>query len=306
MKKVLLILFIAVIPVLAQNVTIVEDIALTSQNEGSFYYPALSPDGTGILYSSENHKGLWYKNLSSGNTVKISNAIGAGYEPGFSNGNKEIIYREDIFVKGKRFSSLKSYSLVTKKSVILDKGIRDLKICRNNSSAINNYVKDTEVRSILKQNMLQKNSASELIVFIQDSKIVLSENNTKKVLEPLGYGNYIWASLSPDKSKLLFTFAGKGTYVSNLEGTILKKIGYANYPSWSPDENWIVFMKDIDDGVNIISSDVYIANLNTGKYFNLTSRSDDITLYPKWGNSTSEIFYNTDNGQIRKIKLKFE
>ena len=109
MKKVLLILFIAVIPVLAQNVTVVEDITLTSQNEGSFYYPTLNPDGTGILFSSENHQGLWYKNLSSGKTVKISNAIGAGYEPGFSIGNNEIIYREDIFVKGKRFDELKQY-----------------------------------------------------------------------------------------------------------------------------------------------------------------------------------------------------
>lgn len=306
MKKVLLILFIAVIPVLAQNVTVVEDIALTSQNEGSFYYPALSPDGKNLLFSSVSYKGLWSKNLTTGKIIKITDALGAGYEPGFSTVGNEILFREDKFINGKRFSSLMSFDLITKKSVVLDEGIRDLKICRINSNAINNYVKDTEVRSTLKQNILQKTTASELIVFIQDSKIVLSENNTKKVLEPLGYGNYIWASLSPDKSKLLFTFAGKGTYVSDLEGTILKKIGYANYPSWSPDGNWILFMKDIDDGEKIISSDVYIANLNTGKFYNLTSRSDDITLYPKWGITNSEIYYNTDNGQIRKIKLKYE
>ena len=305
MKKIFLILFIAVVPLLAQKVTVVEDRALTSLSEGNFYYPTLNPDGTGVLFSSENYKGLWYKNFSTGKTVKITEALGAGYEPGFGISN-EILYRDDKFVRGKKFSSLISYDMVSKKAVVLEGGIRDLKICRNNNNAFNNYIKETEVRSTLKQNMLQKTTASELIVFIHDSKIVLSENNTKKVLEPLGYGNYIWASLSPDKSKLLFTFAGKGTYVSNLEGTILKKIGYANYPSWSPDGNWILFMKDIDDGVNIISSDVYIANLNTGKYFNLTSRRDDITLYPRWGITNADIYYNTDNGQIRKIKLKYE
>ncbi|MFA5803281.1 MAG: hypothetical protein WC879_01435 [Melioribacteraceae bacterium] len=305
MKKIFLILFIAVVPLLAQKVTVVEDIVLTSLSEGNFYYPTLNPDGTGVLFSSENYKGLWYKNFSTGKTVKITEALGAGYEPGFGISN-EILYRDDKFVRGKKFSSLISYDMVSKKAAVLEGGIRDLKICRNNNNAFNNYIKETEVRSTLNQNMLQKTTASELIVFIHDSKIVLSENNTKKVLEPLGYGNYIWASLSPDKSKLLFTFAGKGTYVSNLEGTILKKMGYANYPSWSPDGNWILFMKDIDDGVNIISSDVYIANLNTGKYFNLTSRSDDITLYPRWGITNADIYYNTDNGQIRKIKLKYE
>jgi len=304
MKKILLILFITVVSVYAQKVTIVEDIALTTPTEGNFYYPTLSPDGSGILYSSENRKGLWYKNLTSGNTVMITDAPGAGYEPGFS--NNEIIYREDKFVKGKRFSSLVSYDLVTKKSLVLDEGIRDLKICRSSNKISSNYVKETELHSINKQNTLQKTNSSELLVIIENSKIVLYENGIKHYLDPLGNGNYIWPSLSPDKTKLVFTCMGKGTYISNLDGKILAKLGYANYPSWSPDGNWIVFMKDIDDGVNVVSSDIYITDLKGGKYFNLTLNRDDISLYPKWGNSNSEIFYNTDNGQIRKIKLNYE
>jgi Tol biopolymer transport system component len=305
MKKIFLILFVAVVQLLAQKVTVVADRALTSLSEGNFYYPTLNPDGTGVLFSSENYKGLWYKNFSTGKTVKITEALGAGYEPGFGISN-EILYRDDKFVRGKKFSSLISYDMVSKKAAVLEGGIRDLKICRDNSNAFKNYVKETEVCFTMKQKMLQKSATPERVVFIQDSKIVLSENNTKKVLQPLGEGNYIWPSLSPDKTKLLFTFVGKGTYISNLEGAILTKIGYANYPSWSPDGNWILFMKDIDNGVNIISSDVYIANLKTGKYFNITLQRDDISLYPKWGAANSGIFYNTDNGQIRKIKLTYK
>ncbi len=306
MKKVLLILFITVVPVLAQKVTVVEDIALTTPTEGSFYYPTLNPDGTGILYSSENHKGLWYKNLTSGKTVKITNALGAGYDPGFSSRRNEIIYREDKFVKGKKLSSLISYDLIARKSLVLDEGIRDLKICKSSNRISYDYVRETELRSINKENTLQKTNSSEISVVIENSKIVLYENNKKRIIEPLGVGNYIWPSISPDKTKLLFTFAGKGTYVSNLEGTILKKIGYANYPSWSPDGNWILFMKDFDDGTIITSSDIFIADSKGSKFFNLTEKRDDISLYPKWGNSNAEVFYNTDFGQIRKIKLKYE
>jgi len=306
MKKVLLILFITVVPVLAQKVTVVEDIALTTPTEGSFYYPTLNPDGTGILYSSENHKGLWYKNLTSGKTVKITDALGAGYDPGFSSRRNEIIYREDKFVKGKKLSSLISYDLIARKSLVLDEGIRDLKICKSSNRISYDYVRETELRSINKENTLQKTNSSEISVVIENSKIVLYENNKKRIIEPLGVGNYIWPSISPDKTKLLFTFAGKGTYVSNLEGTILKKIGYANYPSWSPDGNWILFMKDFDDGTIITSSDIFIADSKGSKFFNLTEKRDDISLYPKWGNSNAEVFYNTDFGQIRKIKLKYE
>ncbi len=306
MKKVLLILFITTVSVLAQKVTIVEDKAVTTTVEGNFYYATLSADGTYLLLSSESYKGLWYKNLNSGKVIKITDALGAGYEPGISSVSNEILFREDKFIKGKRFSSLLAYDMIAKKTIVLDEGIRDLKICRDNYNVFKNYVKESEIRFTMKQNMLNKSSATERVVFIQDSKIVLSENNSRKILQPFGEGNYIWPSLSPDKTKLLFTFAGKGTYVANLDGTILKKIGYANYPSWSPDGNWILFMKDIDDGINIISSDVYITNINSGKYFNLTLLKNDISLYPKWGNTNAEIFYNTYNGQIRKIKIKYE
>ncbi len=306
MKKILLILFITAASVLAQNVTVIEDIALTTAKVGAFYYPTVSPDGTSLLFSSENYKGLWSKNLSTGKIIKITNANGAGFEPGFSAVSKEILFREDKFIKGKRFTSLLSYDITSKKSVVVEEGVRDLKICRDNSNAFKNYVRGTEVRTTLRQGMMQKTSAPERVVFIQDSKIALSENNVTKLIQPLGEGNYIWPSLSPDKTKLLFTLAGRGTYVSNLDGTILNKVGYANYPSWSPDGNWILFMKDIDNGEIIISSDIYIANIKTGKYFNLTLQRDNIELYPKWGATNSEIYYNTDNGQIRKIKLKYE
>lgn len=305
MKKVFLILIVTVVSVLAQNVTVVEDIAITTLTEGNFYYPSLSPDGTGILFSSESRKGLWFKNFSTGITTVITDALGAGYEPGFNTGNGEIIYRKDQFINGKRISALVSYNVATKKSLVLDEGIRDLKICRSNGS-MNYYLKETELHSINIQNTLQKNSSSDLLVAVENSSIILYENNKKRVLDPLGNGNYIWPSISPDKTKLVFTCMGKGTYISNLDGKILAKLGYANYPSWSPDGNWIVFMKDIDDGVNVVSSDIYITDLKGGKYFNLTLNRDDISLYPKWGNSNSEIFYNTDNGQIRKIKLNYE
>ncbi|NJD21485.1 MAG: hypothetical protein FIA82_02270 [Melioribacter sp.] len=306
MKKILLILFITVASVLAQNVTVVDDIAVTTSKEGFFYYPTISPDGTSLLFSSENYKGLWSKNLSTGKIIKITDANGAGFEPGFSSVSKEILFREDKFIKGKRFTSLLSYDIAAKKSIVVEEGVRDLKICRDNSNAFKNYVKGTEVRTTLKQRMMQKTSAPDRVVFIQDSKIALSENSVTKVVKPFGEGNYIWPSLSPDKTKLLFTLAGRGTYVSKLDGTILNTVGYANYPSWSPDGNWILFMKDIDNGEIIISSDIYIANIKTGKYFNLTLQRVNIALYPKWGADNSEIYYNTDNGQIRKIKLKYE
>lgn len=306
MKKLFLLLVILAAQLFAQKVTVVNDVSVTNSRDGKFYYPVVSPDGKSILFSSENYKGLWSRDLSSGKIVKISDANGAGYEPAFSNVGDELIYREDKFINGKRFSTLLSFNNMSKKKTILEDKVRDLKIYRENNNSFKKYVRDNEVRTIMKETMLQKTSSPERIVYIQDSKLVLAENNDKKFMQPLGEGNYIWASLSPDKTKILFTMAGNGTFVTDLDGKVLNKIGYANYPNWSPDGNWVLFMKDVDDGVKLISSDLYIANLKTGKYFNITDRVEEISLYPKWGTTNTDIYYNTDNGQIRKIKLKYE
>jgi len=306
MKKFVFVCLILSAQIFAQKVTVIQDVAVTGTKDGKFYYPVVSPDGKSLLFSSESYKGLWSRDLISGKIVKITDAIGAGYEPGFSSVSGEVIFREDKFVKGKRNSSLISFDAVSKKKTVLEEGIRDLKLYRDNYNAFKNYVKENEVRTIMKESMLQKSAVPERIVYIQDSKMVLAENNMKKIMQPLGEGNYIWPSLSPDKTKLLFTLAGKGTFVTDLNGKILNKIGYANYPSWSPDGNWVLFMKDIDNGVKLISSEIYIANLKTGKYFNIALQKDEISIYPKWGTANTEVYYNTDNGQIRKIKLKYE
>lgn len=305
MRRVLLILFISVIPLFAQNVVIVEDVAVTSHSEGNFYYPTVSSDGKGILFTSENRKGLWYKNFNSNMITMVSDAPAAGYEPAFNQADNEIIFREDSFANGRRISSLVSFNLLTSKSVVLDEGIRDLKICRSHST-FSHYLKESEAEPLSIKNSLQKNRSSDILVTIENTKIIIYENNVKRILDPLGDGNYIWPSLSPDKTKLVFTCAGKGTYVSNLEGKVLTKIGYANYPSWSPDGSWIAFMKDIDDGVKVISSDIIVTDLKSGKFFNLTADGKNISMYPNWGNTNSEIYYNTNSGQIRKIKLKYE
>lgn len=304
MKRILIISLIIFVEIFAQNVTIINDVAVTNLRQGSFYFPSLSPDAKVLVFSTANQKGLWFKTLPAGSIVRISNQFSAGIDFAFS-ANNQIIFREDNFVRGKRFSSVKSFDILTRRSTVIDKDIRDLKIYRSFSNQTVGYFKNSEI-NLISGPSLAKSSSNEILAYAENSAIVIIQNNSKRYVAPLGEGHYLWASLSPDRTKLLFTFAGSGTFVSDLNGKILNKVGYANYPSWSPDGNWVVFMKDLDDGVKIITSNIHIANLITGKYFNLTSVRNDVALYPKWGKDNSEVYYNTDSGEIRKINLKIE
>ena len=306
MKRLLIILTLVFNVVFSQTVKIVEDKPITALKEGKFCYPMISPDGKFLLMSKENRQGLWMKDLSNGRIKRITNASGAGLDPVFSFDGNEILFRENKIINGKIFSSLKSYNLKTQKVFLKEDNIRDLKFLKTTNNVSKSYLKQNEIAQIFTSASLSKTTSDDISVAVDMNKIILYQNGVKKYLSPAGDGYYIWPSVSPDKSKLLFTLAGKGTYVSDLQGNILKKIGYANFPSWSPDGNWILFMKDLDNGEVIISSEIYIANINTGKYFLLTENQNEISLYPTWGSSINEIYYHTDNGVIRKIKIQFE
>lgn len=305
MKKIFLMILFIGITIQAQKVSVIEDKPITSLKEGSFFYPIVTPDGNNLLFSREDRKGLWIKNLSTGKTQKISNATASGFEPVFTSDGSSILFRENKIVNGKIYSSLKSFDLISKTISLKEENIRDLKILKNANNLSQSYLTNNETKQLAGKS-LQKKNAEEISVTVDLNKIVLYKNGEKKYLAPMGDVYYLWPSISPDKTKLLFTAAGKGTYISDLQGTIIKKIGYANYPSWSPDGNWVLFMKDIDNGEVVISSEIYLANINTGKYFNLTEQQKEIALYPTWGSTLEEIFYNTDRGQIRKLKLKYE
>ncbi len=307
MRKVAFLLFLLPYILIAQNVVVVEDKPVTDLKEGAFYFPVACPDGSGIIFSSVNGTGLWFKNISTGKITKITNAAGAGFEPVFNSNGSAIYFRENKFLNGKMSSSLKTYQVSSRKINVVADGIRDLKICKSFDEKVNSYIKGNEYVQ-LNQDMgaLKKTTAQEISVYADNTKIVLIENGIKRSIDPIGNSNYIWTSISPDNTKLLFTCLGKGTFISTLDGKIIKQVGYANYPAWSADGNWVLFMKDIDDGVKLISSDIFIANINTGKYYNLTQQQNNISIYPKWGTNNTTIFYNTDEGQIRKITLKYE
>lgn len=305
MKKILLTLMMSYTSLFGQNIKVLDNIPLTSINEGRFSNPIINPEGTLLLFSGENYQGLWYKSLTEWKLENITKEAGAGYDAAFF-GKNQLIFRANKFIQGKKYSSLNSYDFKSKKSAKLEDNIRDLKIYKNYENRADIFLKNNQLEFVSTEGSLSKNSGNDIYVYTENSRIVIYKNNQKRFLEPFGKGYYLWLSLSPDKTKLLFTFAGKGTFVTDLNGNIIKKVGYANYPSWSKDGKWILFMKDLDDGEKIIQSNIYIANVTTGKYFKLTGDREDISLFPTWGRNNSEIFYNTDEGQIRVIKLKIE
>ena len=236
---------------------------------------AISPQGDYLLLTSATNQGLTKLDLTSGQTQTLSNAPSAGHNVKISPDGQTVVFRESSFNnKHLRFSSLKSVNLATGASQVLVKPTRDLQGYDASS---------TTVAAVNKGKFSKKAIGTEKaqnlpVLSIDKGKLMVTVNGKTRNLSPNGNDfSYLWASLSPDGTQVLYYLAAHGTYVCNLDGSNVRKVGKMRAPVWY-DNNTVVGMMDLDDGEFIYASTIVAANLD-GTTQTLTG-DDTIATYP--------------------------
>lgn len=268
--------------------------------------PQFSPDGEQILFTQFGFKGLWLYDLSANSIMQINDYPGAGYRPVFTADGKQLIFRVDEYIKMRKYSTLAIQTIGDKQIEYLSEKTRFLTpaLALNGNRLAAVADKDLRIYNIDKKESVQSTGLPEPVVYIEDQKIALIQDNQKKLLAPLGEGNYIWPSLSPDKTRLLFTFAGRGTFVADLAGNVLAELGIARAPEWSPDGNWVVCMIDEDDGHVITASDIWAVSADGKTRIQLTATKDVKEMNPAWSPSMDKIAFDTVDGRIGYLTIE--
>ena len=107
---------------------------------------------------------------------------------------------------------------------------------------------------------------------------------------------YIWASISPDGTRILYHVSSEGTYVCDLEGENVQFVAFdCLAPQWY-DDNTIVGMKTRDDDLTIASSAIVAYTLD-GARQQLTS-DNDVLLYPFCSSQARRIVCARGNGEM--------
>lgn len=99
-----------------------------------------------------------------------------------------------------------------------------------------------------------------------------------KAIDPQGKGSYLWPSLSPDGSKIVYWLAGHGCFVCNLDGSNSRHLGGMRAAVWAGNDA-IVGMYDLDDGRMILESRLVACDISSGEKQILTPENI-IALYP--------------------------
>ena len=262
---------------------------------------AISPGGDYILLTTSTHRGLKKFDLATGETTTLTEAEGAGYGATVTADGKTIVYRETSFTpQHLKMTALKSISTVTGAKRELAPAQRMLQGYRldGNAAAVISKGK-MRVRSL---NGAKIVATPPTLSLTQNHQMQLTRNGKTTLLAPNGKNvRYIWPSLSPDGTKVLYSVSGVGCFVCDLNGNNVKPIGQLRAAKWY-DNTTIVGMNDQDNGEYVTSSSI-IAKTLSGAEQKLTS-DEIIAQYPQVSPSSRKIAFETPAGEAYIINLQ--
>ena len=237
---------------------------------------AISPMGDYVLMTSGSFIGLQRVDLTSGQTNVISKAEGAGYDVKISHDGKELMFREakyDIH-NNQTYNFVRADFQANTKSVVAKK-------------------QNSNITPLVEK--------ANIVLINDECKLWIEKNGKKIAIAPQGEEvNYIWGSLSPDKTKILYYVSELGCHVCDINGKNSQFIGWdCTAPCWY-DNNTIIAMNDQDDGTYTISSSIVAYTLD-GKYQVLTS-PDMIAMYPAAVNG--KVVFSTTQGETYVLNVK--
>lgn len=273
------------------------------------YYPQFSADDEKLYFTSSHFQGIWEHDLQTSTTRMINDDPGAGYNFQISSDGLFVIFRSDNFDQPKRRSAIIAMNLQNNARLLLQPLDTEISPpCLTDAGNLWFTVSSRLTSLSMATKSLQKiTSTDDPVVFIENQKMALYTKSGKKMLDPIPGGSYYWQSISPDHNRILFTEARRGTFVSDLDGTVLISLGKANAPQWSADGRWICYMDDYDNGLYYTASDIYIVSADGRKRYALTGAENKIEMYPSFAKtSTQKIVHTTDTGKITIVEFRTE
>lgn len=260
-----------------------------------------SPNGKYLLFADKQKQGLLKYDLQSQSLSTLSKAPGAGYDVKISADGQTVVYRETQFGKDKlKKTSVKAIDLASGKVQTIVKPTRNLQ-----AVALDNGTVLSVTSNKLKSKTISKASAAKgmPVVSVRYGQLMLTRDGKTTTLSPNGTSgqSYLWPSISPDGTKIVYYLATQGTYVCNIDGTNPVRIGLLRAPKWL-NNNIVIGMHDRDNGEQVTSSAIVAASID-GKATQTLTDSSVMAMYPTATASADRIAFTTPSGAAYIINV---
>ncbi len=282
------------------NVTSTEKVNLP---EGTAtYISTISPQGDYLLISDQKKQGLQKFDLASSKMQTVTTAAGSSFDAQISQDGKTVVFRETQIGKDKlKRVGLKSINLATGETKTLVKPSRNLQGVAVNQSTVFAVEKGKLMKKSLSN---AKTTAERPVLSIKYGQLMITRNGKTSILSPNGQqgASYLWPSVSPDGTKILYYLATKGAYTCDINGQNIKYIGSIRAPRWY-NNDIVVGMNDSDNGAVVTSSEI-IAATTDGKVKQTLTSNEVIAMYPTASAQSNKIAFTTPKGETYIINVK--
>ncbi len=258
----------------------------------------ISPDGSFAVVGTMGGHQLTKVDLSTGATTVVTNngnANGVTISPDGAN----VVFRTTAFNDKKmRLTGLSSVNLATgvEKQLVAPSRMLNAGVAVNAAgiTAVENGQQRVKAFGAAK-------ASAAPVASINYGHLDITVNGKTTTIDPQGRGSYLWPSISPDGTKVAYCLSGVGTFVCDLDGSNVRKIGYMHAAKWLGND-MVIGMADYDNGQEYTESTIVVSNLN-GVRQTITSK-DMIALYPSASVDGKSVVFSTIDGALYRINLK--
>ncbi len=262
----------------------------------------ISPNGDYLLVADQQKQGLQKLDLASGQLTTVTTAYGSEYDAKIIDNGNTIVYRENEIGKDKlKRQSLKSINLQNGETSTIVSATRDLQGVAANGNVV--YAVKKGKLSTKAFNNAKADKATP-VAYVEYGKLMISRNGKATNLSPNGTEgqSYLWPSVSPDGSKVVYYLAGSGAYTCDIDGSNVQFLGTLRAPKWY-NNNIVVGMLDRDNGEFVTSSEI-IAYSADGKEKQVLSDAETVAMYPSVSANGEKIAFSTPSGEAYIINVK--
>ncbi|MDE6301845.1 MAG: hypothetical protein K2M19_09030 [Muribaculaceae bacterium] len=302
MKKAFLTLALAAVAAGASGqvvqVASVEKVSLPQ--EIAVNIPRVSPDGSFVVLSTNTDNALYRVSLAGGSPELVATS-GSALELAFSPDSKAVVFKSSTTDRNR----LRYYHV---QSVDLEKGTSRALTSKKRhcasfsvSPAGQLSLADGGKFSARSFSGAKVKSARPVVGINRGHLEITTPDGRTRNLDPQGRGSYLWPSVSPDGTKIVYYLSGHGCYVCDIDGSNVRELGFVHAPQWLGD-NAVIGCQDQDNGVYVTSSSIVAADLD-GTIQTLTDPSL-LGMNPSASADGKTIAFASADGKLYRINLK--
>ena len=273
----------------AQVVTVTSDVMLT---DSAAYFPQLSNDGKNLIYAPTDAHPLIMQDVATGATRIVSDKGLPGFDAVFD--NKGNI----VFMTIEQRDNRLLYRGVSRYDVKKGK-IKQLLKPQHGAVHI---VKGTKGLALVGESKSRDLKKAGTVAWTQGDRLMISVNGKVRQLRPVqGTVGLLWASVSPDGTRVAFEAATKGVYVCDLDGNHLTSLGMYLMPCWY-DNDYLVAMSNAGN-IRISGSNIHLLKAD-GSFARPLTDSKIAAIQPMV--SGDKIVFTTKAGVVHVMTLSIQ